>query len=187
VTTISHTHKCKNNKSRTSSVTADDKSIFVHFNESSTIEGYIASESGLGGGELIEFRCGKCGRKGSNKKVAYMAFGNVLVVNIARYSFVNGRSARPNTAMAISETGGPGQMQIKLHDGERVKFELSAFVMHYGTRPTNGHYTACVKNNDALGTWSLCDDKKIGKIPAEQALKYAQSCGAYQLFFKRKI
>ena len=63
----------------------------------------------------------------------------------------------------------------------KLKYELVAYVNHLGDFPTNGHYTACVKQNNNI--WYMCDDNRIYVMTLEEELVHRGQ--AYYLLYTK--
>ena len=56
-----------------------------------------------------------------------------------------------------------------------VYHHSQGFINHVGSSPVAGHYTATVVDSGALLCWRVCDDSRVVRITAQQALMRAKT------------
>ena len=123
-----------------------------------------------------------------------------LCIQLKRFTFSNGHSfgnfsGYPNGMRFMGMGGGggskinkaiefPAHLKLPLSDGRKCEYALTGIVVHLGSNPASGHYTAFVRKPGLEGKskWYHMDDSFVELVSEKTVLKQKD---AYVLFYCR--
>ena len=143
---------------------------------SSSIYKYISSEFLEGDNSWFCFGCQE--KRESIRDTTFSSCGNILIVQLRRFNFSNGRAAKDDRFVNCYLT-----LEIPhIIEGEvsfRQNYDLKAVINHSGTLEA-GHYWTAVYHQKSK-CWLSCDDKTITRISKDKV----STRHAYVLFYKK--
>ena len=145
---------------------------------SASIDKFLASESMEGENSVFCHVCGE--KRESFKDTSFAECGDVLIIQLERYSFINGNTIKDQRHVNLT----PPTLRIPHGTDGEISFvksyDLKAVINHSGTA-TSGHYWANVFDKNS-GFWLKCDDTSVTKIKLEEL----NSSNSYLLFYTLK-
>jgi len=141
----------------------------------------MAKEETMEGDNAVTFD----GVKHTAKQRYSYKFGPILQIQLKRFGYA-GLAKKITSPIKVPEKLIFGKDGIDIGEMEGT-YRLKGAVLHHGSTPNSGHYTAVVKYN---GQWYLCDDTHVKEIGNnfEKAKKTDSSFDkkAYLLFYEKE-
>eukprot|EP01126_Amoeba_proteus_P001037 TRINITY_DN10296_c0_g1_i1.p1 TRINITY_DN10296_c0_g1~~TRINITY_DN10296_c0_g1_i1.p1 ORF type:complete len:411 (-),score=57.92 TRINITY_DN10296_c0_g1_i1:211-1443(-) len=135
------------------------------------------------------YNCSSCNKvtNGSQQYVV-KSYPQILVLVIKRFIWLKGRPVKLQTIVTTPlqldlskfSTGCHCEKEKKLGEGQDTMYDLSAIVLHSGSRLTSGHYTTLCYNKET-GTWLHFNDGKVDVVSSNHLLLEEP----YMLFYVR--
>ncbi|XP_028852263.1 ubiquitin carboxyl-terminal hydrolase 29-like [Denticeps clupeoides] len=135
----------------------------------------------------LEYRCGCCSGEQASVTLQLSALPRVLVLNLKRFKFINGRMKKLRNPMDVPtelslSCGETAQQQRSQSQDGGATYELTSVVSHSGRM--FGHYISDIIEGSADG-WLCLNDKYASRL-SEQELLQKRAKKSYLLFYVQR-